>query len=121
MINGKAKEGYVFSHSGLKSIAFPSTLKEIPQNSFWLCSNLRRAQFSEGLKTIGLSAFQETGLESVVLPGSLRTITQGAFCKCNSLRTVKFCEGLEVLGVDEYEPEGNGHCGVFYESAVEEV
>ena len=100
-MNEKEEEGYVFAGSGLRGIVLPATLKEIPQNSFWKCENLRSVRFAEGLEQIGLSAFQESGLESVTLPCSLRMVAQAAFCSCSSLRTAEFGEGLETLGAEE--------------------
>ena len=51
----------------------------------------------------------------------MRTICQSAFCKCPNLRTVVLNEGLETLGTDEYAADGRPWCGVFQESAVEDV
>ena len=91
----------MFAESGLESIAFPSTLKEIPKNTFYACNDLRDVQFAGGLEKIGICAFRVTAIEQVILPASIRTIAAGAFYECKDLRTVKFCEGLEVLGTDE--------------------
>lgn len=48
-------------------------------------------------------------------------ISQGVFCGCKHLRTIRFAEGLEVLGTDEYLDGGGTWCGVFQESALENV
>lgn len=55
--NENEEEGYVFAGSGLRSVSLPSTLKSVPQNTFWECKSLRSVQFAEGLEYIGLSAF----------------------------------------------------------------
>ena len=113
VIDDKEREGYAFAKSGVESIVFPSTLREIPENTCWACESLRNITFREGLESIGINAFQETGVESVTFPASLRRISQGAFCKCGSLKTVKFAEGLAALGTDEYDFDGDMIMGVF--------
>lgn len=40
---------------------------------------------------------------------------------CKSLKSVTFNEGLEALGTDEDQKTGGAQCGVFEESAVEDV
>ena len=118
-VKDEEEEGYVFAKSGLEGIAFPSTLKEIPQNTFWDCESLSDVRFAEGLERIGLNAFQETAVEQVTLPASLRVISQGAFCKCAHLWKVQLSEGLEALGVNEYDEDGDPYRGVFEDTAVE--
>ena len=121
LVNNKEMKGYTFAKSGVESIVFPSTLREIPEATCWACSNLKSVTFSEGLESIGIGAFQETGIENIALPKSLRKICQCAFCKCRSLKTVKFSEGLAVLGTDEYDSDGDMIRGVFEGSALENV
>ena len=75
LINNKEKKGHAFAKSGIKSIVFPSTLREIPEATFWACENLRNITFKEGLKSIGIAAFYKAGVENVVLPKSLRSIS----------------------------------------------
>ena len=73
-VKNEIEEGYVFAKTRLERINFPSTLREIPQNTFWGCESLRDIQFAEGLEKIGVSAFQEITIEQLALPTSLRTI-----------------------------------------------
>ena len=96
-------------------------LKVIGKEAFYGCSSLRIIDLPNGLEEIGLRAFRETGLESIATPPSVRIIRQSAFCKCSNLRTVTLNEGLEVLGTSEYTGEGKPWCGVFQDSAVEDV
>lgn len=121
IIDNEKTEGYVFVKSGIESIVFPSTLREIPEDTCRECGSLKNVTFREGLEGIGIGAFWETDVESVVLPKTLRRISQAAFCKCASLRTAKFSEGLTVLGGDEYSSDGKMISGVFEGSALESV
>ena len=114
-------ESECFSGSGLESVRFPPALRAIGESAFRKCGELKEVAFSNGLESIGLFAFCRTGIESVEFPPSLRTVAQGAFCMCKGLRTAKLNEGLEALGTDEYQEEGKMWCGVFEESALEEV
>ena len=112
-INGRIAEGSVFRGSGVQKVTFPVTLKEISDETFADCMDLKRVHLREGLEKIGICAFQRSRLESVTLPASLRVVSQGAFCNCNSLQMVKFSDGLEVLGTDEYPNADGRYFGVF--------
>ena len=75
LMDGKEYRGMASSGSGLERANIPSTLKEIEEETFLDCKNLRSVQFSEGL-------------ERVALPRSTRTICGWAFAKCGNLRSV---------------------------------
>ena len=89
--------------------------------AFYGCDSLRTIDLPNSLEEIGLRAFRESGLERVTTPKSVRTIRQSAFCKCPNLKRVTLNEGLETLGTSEYTKEGKPWCGVFQDSAVEDV
>lgn len=88
LVDGKEYRGMAFSGSGLERANIPSTLKEIEEETFLDCKNLRSVQFSEGLERIGARAFMWSGVERVALPRSTRTICGWAFAKCGNLRSV---------------------------------
>ena len=98
-----------------------SLLRAIGIEAFYGCCSLRAIDLPDGLEEIGIDAFRGSGLESVATPRSVERIHQGAFCECRNLRRAVLNEGLEVLGTDKYTGSGIPFCGVFQESAVEDV
>lgn len=67
---------YAFYYSNLKSVSFPSTLKEIGQSAFCQCFYLESIVLPDGLEKIGHSAFYHAGSYTsnkmtMVLPSSL--------------------------------------------------
>lgn len=71
----------------------------IGDSAFVGFGSLQSVTFSEGLKTIGMGAFESCGLRSVTLPDSLQTIGDMAFNRCEKLETVTFGSGLtEIVG-----------------------
>ena len=60
--------------------------------------NIRAVVLSEGLKKIGISAFQSNGITKLVLPSTLTTINSKAFIACASLKEVEFLNGVYIEG-----------------------
>lgn len=82
-----------------KTIIFPSTLKSIGPWFFMCFNNLEKIKFNEGLKYIGISAFENCKkLKQAICPNSLRRIEAIAFGWCDSLEEVFLNEGLEEIG-----------------------
>ncbi len=67
----------------LKSIIFPSTLKEIGEMAFWTCNGLTGLKLNEGIEVIAKDAFSyDVNLEGdIVFPSTLRSIGDFAFSK----------------------------------------
>ena len=82
----------------LRSISLPAGLKTIERSAF-CCTPLKSITFSDGLLTIGDSAFYGCdSLESITFPDGLRAIDKSAFVSCNSLKSVTFPRGLQAIG-----------------------
>ena len=74
------------SNTNLTKITIPGSIKNIPDNSFYYCSNLEEVNFNEGLLTIGLSSFDHCSkLTKISFPSTLTTIGKYAFDYCSSL------------------------------------
>ena len=85
--------------TGLTTIEFPESLREIGQWAFEECTGLTTIEFPEGLKEIGSATFENcTGLTSIEFPESLTKIGNQAFRNCNGLTTIEFPEGLAEIG-----------------------
>ncbi len=60
----------------------------IPENLFYLKSDLTSVTIPDDVKYIGKFSFARTGLKSVVIPDSVRSIGFGAFYHCDDLKEV---------------------------------
>lgn len=88
-----------FSFGGrLNSIVFPKTLRRIGDRAFYGQSKLRNVSMSEGLVSIGASAFYRTDLVSLELPSTIQTINIGAFRDCFNLSNIT-CHAVEPPSV----------------------
>ena len=93
-----------FRNSGVESVTFPVSLRELGEEAFYGCAQLRTVKFAEGgqLQTIGRQCFARCGLEEVTLPGTLKDVCSSAFLGCAGLRTIFAEEGCEadLAGID---------------------
>lgn len=80
----------------LEEITIPSTLDIIRERTFDGCNNLRKINFTEGLKHIFNSAFKYVGVSSLNFPDSLTVIGESAFEYC-SVEDIKFGKGLVTI------------------------
>ena len=63
----------------LTGIILPSGIESLAKSCFLGCKSLASVTLPEGLKTIGVSAFQYTAITSIDFPESLTTINGSAF------------------------------------------
>lgn len=92
---------------GVRTVAFPSTVKEVRDGAFGGNERLLAVVLNEGLEELGkrqdgksAGVFRGTSIRQVVLPSTLRALGDGTFLRCKGLRHVDFPdEGtLEVIG-----------------------
>lgn len=89
-----------FCNEFITSVELPDTIVEIPTYAFYKCSNLEKVVIPEGIKFIGMHAFEEcTSLTSVQIPDSVVTIGDFAFCKCLNLSEMKLPAKLQSIGM----------------------
>ena len=69
-------------------ITFDGPVTTIGDNAFYNCATLSSMEFGKNLKTIGKSAFYNTGLRSAIFSEGLDSIGNTAFRACDSLRVV---------------------------------
>ena len=92
---------------GVRTIAFPTTVRRVFPGAFHRLRALRAAFLNEGLETLGApeeicgkprgSVFARSALESIRLPSTLRVLEDRTFKSCKRLRRVWFAEGLEEI------------------------
>ena len=82
-------------NSHIKQVAFPTTLRVIRKKAFYRCS-LRTVHLPEGVKNIGISAFEHNEIKELKLPNTLRNIEERAFI-FNHLNSVIIPEGVKFI------------------------
>lgn len=65
--------------SSLSSVRLPSAVSEISIDMFYDCTALREISLPDGLKVIGVGAFEKSGIKVISLPSSLTYIGDRAF------------------------------------------
>ncbi|AUW37073.1 hypothetical protein C1937_01235 [Metamycoplasma hominis] len=83
-------------------VTIPSSIKEIGENAFYGCTNLKEVILNEGLEIIGNRAFSNTKIKSITIPGSVKEIGKGAFFDCTNLEEVILNEGLEKIDAEAF-------------------
>ena len=87
-----------FFTTAIKTIYFPSSLKEIPYGVCCKCSQLESVTIT-GAKTIGIAAFQECPrLSSVALPDTLETLEKHCFHSCPALTEINIPKSVTTIG-----------------------
>ncbi|MDE5800723.1 MAG: leucine-rich repeat protein, partial [Paramuribaculum sp.] len=81
------------------SITLPESVTTLGDGAFASCLQLRYVTLNEGLKQIGVAAFNSCDqLYSITIPGSVQTIESKAFYGCSNLTNVFLNEGIEKIG-----------------------
>lgn len=91
-------------------VHIPSTVTAIGDGAFCntlingmgSLTRLKNVDFSEGLVTIGESAFRGTAIEQLSLPTTLKAIGISAFENCVNLNRVIISEGVENIGKEAF-------------------
>jgi len=85
--------------TGGAEFVVPDTVKTIAETAFYLCGNLYKITFNEGLKTVGNYAFIKCeNLTDFILPSTLKTIGVDAFSYCDTLTSVTVPASVESIG-----------------------
>ena len=71
-------DGAFFRHPAIAEVALPASLRRIGAAAFRDCRSLARADFPEGLESIGDEAFLDTVLERASIPAGLMRIGERA-------------------------------------------
>ena len=75
----------------------------IPENLFYLKSDLTEIEIPENTKYIGKFAFARTGLKKVVIPENVRSIGFGAFYHCDDLSEVVIPDTVTEIEPQAFE------------------
>lgn len=77
-----------FKNSEISSVRLPKHLVEIQGYAFEGCKNLKTIEFPSSLKEIGDMAFFGSGLTHVTVPGNVQSVGESCFEHCDSLKSV---------------------------------
>lgn len=94
-----------YSTTSLESVSIPGSVTDIGGSAFYQ-SGLKTLHLSEGLETIGASAFRGSKLTSVTLPASVTDVGNYAFNSCSSLTGVTI-KGNTTLGTQAFSSCGS--------------
>lgn len=101
-INGKpVTEIIKIENRRIISIKTPKTLEKIRDCAFSVPSDscsIEKVTLNEGLKEIGMSAFESTDIRNIVIPKTVEKIGERAFWNCNLLKNVTLQEGIKEIG-----------------------
>ena len=75
----------------------------IPENLFYLKSDLTEIEIPENTKYIGKFAFARTGLKEVVIPENVKSIGFGAFYHCEDLENVVIPDTVTTIEPQAFE------------------
>ena len=93
-----------FQYSSIRSLVFPTGMKEIPLGVCRSCDNLERVTLPKGLTRISYGAFSHCKkLNDIRIPDSVTTIEGDAFYKCDSLPEKTRKRILEIGGNDAFD------------------
>ena len=99
----KIKDDYLPSYafyncSGLTSLAIPSDITSISNDTFYGCSGLTSLAIPSGVTSIGGDAFSGcSGLTSLAIPSGVTSIGDGAFSGCSGLTNLTIPSGVTSI------------------------
>ena len=81
------------------SITIPDGVRQVRNNLFSNCSQLKGITIPEGVTTIGENAFANcANLETAQMPQTITTLHDGAFMNCPNLRDITLSNSVESIG-----------------------
>lgn len=89
---------------GITSVTIPKGVKEINNEVFSGCANLKNVILPEGVTKIGRDAFSQcSSLEGITIPDSVTSIGDSAFYLCTSLKSITIPEGVTSIGISAFQ------------------
>ena len=82
----------------VENVIIDKSIKNIGENAFDSCSNLKSITIPNSVKSIGIAAFDQcTGLESIEIPNSVKSIGHHAFCDCINLTDITISNSIKSI------------------------
>lgn len=114
MVLSKDASRVIGCADGLRTAAFPPTVRSVDMQAFCGADVLRSVVLNDGLTRLGgelhikdqevwtRSPFQNSAITSVRLPSAMQRVEPGAFENCKRLRNVSLPEGVKYIGVRSF-------------------
>ncbi len=94
-------EDGAFRKYDLNSITFQEGVRELGNNVFANCENMKKVTLPQSLEVIGEYTFEDCiSLTDINLSDGLCTLSNGAFYGCSSLEIIKIPSGITEIGQD---------------------
>ena len=110
-----------FSYEGqLETISFPSSLREIHDNSFSNLPKLKRIIIPDGLERLTIQCFMDNeNLEYVDLPATVKLMGGDVFMGCHNLKKL-IIRSSELLTryISYFEPEQYSNCRLYVSAEI---
>lgn len=89
-----------YSCTKLESVTIPGSVKSLTSsNIFYLCTNLRQINLSEGIEVIAPRVFSYCdSITEIVFPDSLTEITTGSSSAIKKAKKITFGKNLRIIG-----------------------
>lgn len=102
----------------MENITFPSSIREISDNSFSNIPNLKRVVIPEGLEKLIVQCFMDNeNLEYVDLPSTVKYMGGDAFENCPNLKTLILrSPGLLMRRMSDFDQEQYDNCHLYVPS-----
>ena len=90
---------YGFKTTAISSVKLPSTLKALPMQAFYECTNIQTITIPAGVTSLGSQSFYGcTALKEVIFENpKITTLPGSAFENCTSLEKVVIPNGVEII------------------------
>lgn len=86
---------YAFLRKKLSKVIFPDSVKEIAENAFYSCDNLKEVTIPKGVTKLPKTTFIYCDwLQSVIVPKTVKKLLRNTFSECPSL--IVYCEHEEM-------------------------
>ncbi len=83
----------------LETVVVGKNIKEIGNNAFVGCSNLKSVDLSKAkIEIIGKNAFKGTKLKTVIMPDTVKNVKAGAFSNCRNMTSLTFGQNTTIIG-----------------------
>ena len=95
-------QGFAENLDNIRAIKIPANIRELKQDAFANCKNLKSVVFEEGCKVIRSSFNGCENLMRVSLPDSLVGIGRNAFMGCNNLTQIVVPQKVQHIDTDAF-------------------
>ena len=97
------KDAFAGIREQITSFTIGADIEKIPSNLCYKMSLLKSIDFPSGLKEIGYSAFSGCKvLKSITIPQGVTSIESAAFSNCSSLKTITIPENVASIGDEAF-------------------